>query len=274
MRLSVVLITFERPRALQLALRGLARQTEPAYEVIVTDDGSRDETRAVVEREAVGFPSRLVFLTQPRRGPRMSQARNRGIAAARGEYVVFLDGDLVPERHLIADHRAFARRGSFAQGSRVLAGQAVTERLLATGELEVGPFEPGLSRRRHAVRAPFLWWLFSRRHRSRRGLKSCNLAFFRDDLLRLNGFNESMTGWGLEDGELCARAYHLGLWRRDIRLGAAATHLWHGPPAELSADNPNWGIYRETLASGLVRCERGLDAHLAALDPPPPDLRP
>ena len=279
MRLSVVVLTYERPDALALVLRGLARQRVPADEVVVTDDGSSEATRACVEAAAAGFPSRLVFVTQPRGGPRMSRARNRGIAVARGDYLVFLDGDQVPSSHFVADHRAFARPGCFAQGSRALAGPELTARLLAGGgtapgpDRDLGPLTPGVDRRRHLLRVPLLQPLFARRHRSHRGLKSCNFAFWRRDLLAVNGFDEAMTGWGLEDGELCQRAYHLGLWRRDLRLGGGVVHLWHGPPSVLAGDNPNWAIYRETLASGRVRCALGLDAHLDEARPPPADLR-
>jgi len=273
MRLSVILLTHQRPDALALALSGLARQTDPADEVLVTEDGEAPGTRTALERAARGFPSPLRHLTQPHQGPRMSRARNRGIAAARGDYLVFLDGDQLPARHFVADHRAFAERGSFAQGTRVLAGPALTARLLAGAIGEVGLLEPDLARRRHLLRIPALQRLLGRRRRSPRGLKSCNLAFWRDDLLALNGFEEAMTGWGLEDGELCARAYHLGLWRRDLRLGAGVVHLWHGPPSVLAGDNPNWRIYRETLATRRIRCARGLEDHLAGLADPPPDLR-
>jgi Glycosyl transferase family 2 len=182
MRLSVVLLTYQRPDALALALRGLARQTRPADEVVVTDDGSSSETRACVERLAPGFPSRLTFVTHPRRGPRMSEARNRGVAAARGDYLVFLDGDQIPSPRFVADHAAFARPGTFVQGSRALAGPALTQRLLLGGSLDVPPLASGLSRRRHALRIPALWWLFGRRRRSPDGLKSCNLAFWRAGL--------------------------------------------------------------------------------------------
>ena len=144
--------------------------------------------------------------------------------------------------------------------------------MLAEGRLDVPLLAPGLERRRHALRALWLWKLVNRRHRSQRGVKSCNFAFWRDDLLALNGFNEAMTGWGLEDGELAARAYNRGLWRRDLRLGGAVAHLWH-PPTSLADENPNWSIYRETVARRLIRCDRGLDAHLEELRDPLPDLR-
>jgi hypothetical protein len=261
MRLSVVVLTFERPDALALVLRGLSLQRTLPLEVVVTEDGAGEETRACVERARASFPVELIHLTQQHAGPRMSRARNRGIAAARGDYLVFLDGDMVPGRHLVTDHRDFARPGAFAQGSRALASEACTRALLATGRVVVSPLARGLSRRRHLVRAPLFRDAWGRPHRRRDGAKSCNLAFWRADLLSLNGFNEGMEGWGLEDAELVQRAFHLGLFRRDLRMGAAAVHLWH-PPHALAADNPNWAVLREVEAQRVVRCPRGLSDHL------------
>lgn len=261
MRLSVVVLTSERPDALRLVLKGLSRQRLPPFEVIVTEDGASAATRGCVEQARSTLPASLVHVAQEHLGPRMSRARNRGIARARGEYVVFLDGDMVPARSFVADHLAFARRGSFVQGSRVLAPEALTRRLLAEGRVDVSLLARGLGRRRHLLRLPALRDLWGRPHRRRDGAKSCNLAFWREDLIRLNGFNEAMEGWGLEDAELVQRAFHLGLWRRDLRMGGAAIHLWH-PPHVLERDNPNWPVIREVEARGVIRCERGLADHL------------
>jgi GT2 family glycosyltransferase len=263
MRITLLAITHDRPDALALLLRGLARQSRPADEVIVSEDGQSPATADCMERAVSGFPSPLIHLAQPHRGARMARVRNRGLAAATGDYVIFIDGDQLPSRHFVADHVAFARAGHFTQGSRVLAGPRATERLLERGLLDLPLLAPDLDRRRHLLRAPLLWPLFARPNRSSRGLKSCNLAFWREDLLRLNGFEERMVGWGLEDLDLCARAYHLGLWRRNLRMGAGVIHLWHGPPGRLTDDNPNWPTYRETLATRRVRALQGLDGHLA-----------
>lgn len=260
MRVSVVVLTCERPDALALVLKGLARQSVAPFDVVVSEDGASPPTRACVERARDSLP--VVHVTQEHRGPRMARARNRGIAASRGEYLVFLDGDMVPGRRFVADHEDFARPGSFVQGSRVLAPEALTRELIASGRLDVPFLARGLGRRRHLLRVPPLRDLWGRPHRRRDGAKSCNLAFWRDDLVALNGFNEGMEGWGLEDAELVQRAFHLGLWRRDLRMGATAVHLWH-PPHVLGDDNPNWAILREVEASRLVRCRRGLADHLS-----------
>lgn len=272
MRISVAVITYNWPEALALVLRALAAQSELPYEVIVTDDGSREDTRALVQRLARDYPTRLVHVWQPDEGARMSRARNRAIAAARGDYVIFLDGDMVVERHFVADHRAFAMPGCFVQGSRVLADAELTTRMLARGQTSVGFFERGIERRRNALRMPVISRIHARPGTKRRGIKSCNMAFWRDDLIRLNGFNEAMTGWGREDTELAVRAFNAGLLRRDVRFSALATHLYHATRKHV-VGNPNDRIVEDSRARGLLRCEHGLDAHRSAFATVPPDLR-
>jgi glycosyltransferase involved in cell wall biosynthesis len=272
MRISVAVITYNWPAALELVLRALARQTVLPLEVIVTDDGSRPETRALLERIAVDYPVRLVHLWQEDDGARMSRARNRAIAAAVGDYVILLDGDMVADRRLVADHHAFARKGCFAQGSRVLTDQASTERMLSTGTLDLGFFTRGIERRRHTVRFPLLAHAYGRPSTRRRGIKSCNMGFWREDLVSLNGFNEAMTGWGREDTELAARAFNAGLLRRDIRFSAQAVHLYH-PSRKHVVGNPNDLVLEDTRRRHLIRCEVGLGGHLEEFVTPPPDLR-
>ena len=253
MRISVVVITYNWPDALELVLRALAAQSELPGEVIVTDDGSQPATRELLERIAAEYPVRLVHLWQPDDGARMSRARNRAIAAAQGDYVILLDGDMVTERHFVADHHAFARR------------------MLEQNARTPGLFSRGIERRRHTLRLPALARWYARPGTKQRGIKSCNMAFWRDDLLRLNGFNEAMTGWGREDTELAVRAFHAGLLRRELRFSALATHLYH-PTRKHVVGNPNDLIVDDTRARGLIRCERGVDDHLAEFAQPPPDL--
>ena len=91
------------------------------------------------------------------------------------------------------------------------------------------------------------------------------MGFWRDDLLRLNGFNEAMTGWGREDTELAIRAFHAGLLRRDVRFSALAYHLHHTSRKNV-VDNPNDRIVEATRASGIARCEEGIAQHLGQTD--------
>jgi glycosyltransferase involved in cell wall biosynthesis len=271
-RISVIIITYNWPGALRAVLAGLARQRELPYEVIVTDDGSGQATRDTVREMARDYPTRLVHIWQPDDDARMSRARNRGIAAARGDYIVLMDGDMVPERHFIADHRAFARAGCFVQGSRILPNEAASRDMLARDRYRPHFFSRGLERRRHTLRLPWLARLWAWPKVSRSGIKSCNMGFWREDLIAINGFNEAMTGWGREDAELAVRAFNHGLRRRDLRFSGLAMHLWHRS-RKYRGRSINDDILDATVTRALSRCDQGVDAHLSEFAVPPEDLR-
>ena len=99
---SVVVPTFNRLGRLRHVIAALEGQTYPpdAYEVIVISDGSTDATESYLE--ALHSTMRLRWFTQINRGP--AAARNVGIQNATGEFIIFIDDDLVPEPQLLQEH--------------------------------------------------------------------------------------------------------------------------------------------------------------------------
>jgi hypothetical protein len=91
-------------------------------------------------------------------------------------------------------------------------------------------------------------------------IKGCNQAFWRDDLVRVNGFNEAIQGWGPEDKELCARLENAGVRRQTLLFGGIACHLHHAA-ASRAALPANLGVLAATRREHRVRCDLGLDAH-------------
>src|SRR4029453_17504971 len=97
--LSIVIPTHNRPADLELVIDALMRQETGSvtYEVIVADNNSREDTRAVVDRAiARGTPVPLRYVREPRQG--VSYARNTGVSIARSSLIAFLDDDGVPVR--------------------------------------------------------------------------------------------------------------------------------------------------------------------------------
>ncbi|PWK92407.1 glycosyltransferase family 2 protein [Fulvimonas soli] len=275
MRASLIVLTYNWPEALDRVLAGVAAQARLPDEVIVADDGSGEATRALVGRWAARFPVPLRHVWQEDQGFRAARARNRGIAACRGDYVILIDGDMLLHPAFVADHLAFAERGFFLQGGRIKATAAETARLLAGKRPVFAPWSPADfaafdgTRRHYAFRAP---WLARWKARSRRGgrVMSCNMSFWREDLLRVNGFDERMEGYGAEDRELAARLGNAGVRRRQLKWAALAVHLEHASRAQPDVDDmslPNNRLFRATLEQRIVRCERGIDAHLAEFAP-------
>lgn len=275
MKVSVVVTTYNWPQALRLVLQGLARQTRLPDEVIVADDGSGPQTRLLLEGIAGDFPVPLRHHWQEDLGFRAARSRNRAIAAAGGDYVLMLDGDMVVHRDFVADHVRYARAGSFVQGSRALTTPALSQRMLRDGTIEPGVFAPQLERRRNALRCPPLASLNLIRcgRRPPRAIKTCNQGWFRADLLQLNGFDERMQGWGREDSELAWRAWHSDIAPRHLRFAALAWHLYH-PERHQDGASANDRYLRETRVSKASRAERGIDQHLREFEASPlPDLR-
>lgn len=266
MKTSLIITTYNWPEALDLVLASVTRQSRLPDEVIVADDGSRDATRELLDCTAREYPVPLRHGWQPDEGFRAARSRNRAIAAARGDYIVMIDGDMVLHPQFIADHIRHAEPGGYVQGSRVLTSPDFRDRVLADATIRPGFFTPGIARRRHTLRSPLLalWYLqmASRRRTEPHAIKTCNQGWWRDDLLRLNGFDERMVGWGREDEELAWRAHHAGLACRQLRFSALAFHLHHTERHQDGA-SANDGYLAETRAARGVHCVLGIDQHLA-----------
>jgi glycosyltransferase involved in cell wall biosynthesis len=108
MDISVVIPTFNRSRLLQRSIPALANQKtgEYTYEVIFVSNGSTDETGEMLRAAAAEYPDRVRwFRIDPTGGP--SAPRNKGIREARGNAVVILDDDVVPDEDLVYHHARF-----------------------------------------------------------------------------------------------------------------------------------------------------------------------
>lgn len=274
MKTSLIVTTYNWPRALGRVLDSIAGQTRLPDEVIVADDGSGPDTAALLKARAARFPTALRHVWQEDQGFRAGRARNLAIAASRGDYLLLIDGDMVLHPEFVADHLRFATPGCFVQGSRVLTDPRVRDDILTDPGRLPTPWQAGIRRRRNALRLPALARrLFGRPPRPPRAIKTCNQGWWRADLLRLNGFDERMHGWGREDVELAWRAHHAGIACRHLRFAALAWHLHH-PERHQDGASRNDRFLEETRFHRLTRCLRGVDAHLEEMAAaPPPDLR-
>ena len=269
---TLIVTTYDWPAALDLTLKSIARQSVLPDEVIVADDGSGPETARVVQRWRGKLQAPLTHLWQPHEGFQLARSRNRAIAAAKGEYLIIVDGDMVLHRHFIADHLSAARPSSFIQGVRLLTEPAAAERMLREGSLDLSFFSSGIRRRRHAVRSLLLSRILFRRRVGQSAIRGCNQAYWKSDLLRVNGFNEAFMGWGREDNEIAARLYNIGVCRRNLKFQALAIHLHH-PPRHPQGVNPNDALLRQTIEQRQTWCRLGLDRHAVLARMSEPALR-
>jgi len=261
MDISVIVTTYNWPGALNLSLSSLARQTMLPVDVVIADDGSTAPTAELIGQWRKRFPCTLTHYWQEDAGFRVARARNGAIAAARGDYVIFVDGDMVVHPRFIEDHCAAARRDCFIQGVRPRLSANATQALLASNSTAVSFLSPGMEHRAYALRSVLLSRIVSQARATLAGVQSCNLSCWRDYLVQINGFDERFVGWGPEDRELAARLLHIGVQRNYVRHRAVAYHLYH-PSRAPEGRNPLDRILEETLRTRATRCEFGLNLHL------------
>ncbi|MEX0671290.1 MAG: glycosyltransferase [Pirellulales bacterium] len=266
---SILVNTFRKPRHLALVLESIALQRRggAALEVIVSDDGSADGTHRVVHDFAAtcGIPVR--FTSQPHEGFRLARVRNEAARLARGDYLLFLDGDCMIPRHHVAAHLERRRRGTALLGfcarlperaSRVL----VPENLAVTN---LPALIPPSELRLLATRRRRAWWHAALRHPTKPRLAGGDFGVWRDDFHAVNGFDERFVGWGQEDDDLGLRLREAGIRLESILDHTCSLHIWHATDPTATPrwrDGPNVSYFERR--GRLVSCRRGLVARPAS----------
>ena len=235
----VVVAAYQQAAFLRRTLRGWLRQTDPGFALTVADDGSGPETADVVAAfasEAAGQGLVVDHVWHEDRGFRKNRILNEAIRCdGSSSLFVFTDGDCIPPARFVERHRAAHAPWTFAVGGAVRLGPAESAPL-DEAAIDAGRHE-GLAtaadRRDLARRARKSRWGVRLRRRNRPKILGLNMAFGRDLLEALNGFDERFVTWGLgEDSDLRDRAMRLRPRPHVAVLYGTndVVHLWH-PPA-------------------------------------------
>ncbi len=265
--ISVIVTTYNREDALDAVLRSLAGQIDADFEVVVADDGSAPGTAALVSRWKTKFGRRVEYIWHADAGFRAAEIRNRAILAARGAYCIFLDGDCIVRPDFIAAHRRLAEPGWFVTGNRILLSSDLTARVLkdnlspeswSAARWLAERWRGGINRLSALLHLP-LGPLRRIRQGMWQGARSCNLAIWRVDLDRVDGFDAAYTGWGKEDSDIIVRLLRAGVRRKDGTFATGVIHLWHAE-ADRSQLVENEVKLGEVITGDRVRARQGLSA--------------
>lgn len=259
MKTSVIVTTYNRPNALIKVLKGLNCQTCLPDEVIIADDGSSDDTAEKINDLKTHTPYRLKHVWHKDNGFRAAKIRNKAVKICSGEYIIFIDGDCVPDKHFVADHIKLSRKGFFFQGKRVLIEKkhygSFSHKDINTRFKKLMLFvsqKPG--NWHHIMRIVYFPSIESKRLS---GVRSCNMGIFKKDLYAVNGFNENFAGWGREDSELVVRLYKFGLKRKTHPFLAICYHLWHKENDRSNLEK-NDMLLKQAMESKNFVCDKGL----------------
>lgn len=258
---SLIISTYNWPDALNLVLKSISTQIMMPTEVIIADDGSRPDTKELIDRWKPNLPVPLIHVWQEDNGFQLAKIRNKAITKATGDYLISIDGDMVLSPYFVIDHLQFAKPNTFVQGGRVIVSQQKSAEAFEHQELKLNFLTSGISNRKNALRLIPLAKLISYFETTKLDrIRGCNQAFWRHDLLKVNGFNEAMVGWGREDSELAVRLFNSGVKRRNLKFAAPAYHLYH---KENNRDrlNENDQLLKDAIQNSAHFCDKGISQY-------------
>ena len=269
---AVLVSTYNRPKALNLVLGGLANQFLAPTQVIIADDGSSQTTKEVIDYwRSQGLP--LEHCWHEDRGYRKTKIMNEALRKVHAELCIFLDGDCIPLPSFVSNHLEMAEPKSISAGPRILASKRFTQQLELRGDINrlvhwsfwiARRLKGDVNRINQLFYIPDGPW---RRMQPRNwGLvRGCNFSAPLIDVLAVDGFEEKLEGWGPDDSDLAVRLINYGLRVKNLRFAAPVLHLWHEEESRL-----NLACNREYLRSAIeerrVQALAGISARIEHLN--------
>jgi glycosyltransferase involved in cell wall biosynthesis len=261
---SLIISTYNWPQALALGIKSALAQKTPPGEIIIADDGSDNSTLEIIRSFQKISAISIRHIWQEDKGFRLAEIRNKAIAAANGDYIIQVDGDIIMHPYFIRDHLRFAKKNSFVRASRIYLDEELTRETLRTQDVKINIFNKGISNFFSAFRIPLIWPVFARNYKIRGDelyeIHGCNMAFWKKDALEVNGYNEDFTGWGPEDKEFVARLLNIGKIKRFLKAGAIAFHLFHPENTKPNFEK-NFRLLKQTILSKSTFCSLGIDKY-------------
>lgn len=259
---TLLISTYNWEEALRLCLLSASVQTVAPHEIVIADDGSREETRKLIDEFRTILKVPIVHVWHEDNGFRKTIILNKAIAQAKGDYIVQIDGDVIMERHFVQDHLEMMQRGYFVCGSRTKLGFMVTRKLIKEVSFKPNVSELKASFVLNGFRSKvFRSFLAERYARVIDHMRGCNLAFWKSDFITINGYNEDLLEWGHEDGELVYRLYFAGIKKRALKMGGIVYHLWHKESSRVN-ERTHLSVLDSVKRNRTKWCDNGVDKYL------------
>lgn len=235
---SLIISFYKRIDYLKLILEALKNQTYKNFEVIIADDGSPLDIVNQVEKLSVEFPFTIKHVWHEDKGFRKNKILNCAIEAASSDYLIFIDGDCIPHTEFVKEHNNHKKTGTCLTGRRVNLSEKITDTLseekIKNNFLENnfhlmildGLFgNSDYVEKGFYIKGSMLRDFFNKK---RRGLLGCNFSLFKEDLLKINGFDERYEAPSIgEDSDIEFRLRLNGVQIKSLNNIAIQYHLYH-----------------------------------------------
>jgi glycosyltransferase involved in cell wall biosynthesis len=258
---SLVTPTYNWPNALELLLLSIKQQTVLPNEVIIADDGSRPETTELIKKFQEDFPVPLIHVWHEDQGNQKPKIMNKAIAQAKFEYIIEIDGDIIMHPNFVEDHLKYAEKGVYLFGSRVNIQKNILDHIFSKKVTYFHFFSKGIKKRGRTLRIPKLMNFAKLVDKRSSKLRGCNMSFWKEDFIKVNGFNEGLVGWGIDDSEMIQRLHNIGILGKRLKNTGIAYHIYH-KEQDKSHIEVNNIIEKETTEKKITFIEKGINQYL------------
>jgi len=258
MTTTLLLSTYNWVEALELVLLSITKQSENPDLIVIADDGSKKETKDLIEsyKKKINIP--ITHIWQEDNGFRKTSVLNKAIKSISTDYIIQIDGDIILHKHFIKDHINNAEKGCFLFGSRISINQLFSKKVLSEKIIKFSWFNNSLQRKNRMIRLPFLSQFRKPENKNSRKLRGCNISYHKADAIAINGYNEDFVGWGYEDYEFAQRLLNYGLKAKRLKQIAIQFHIYHN---EAPKGNTEIGdsILIKTMEDKITKCKNGIE---------------
>ena len=237
MKISIIIAVYNRMNYLKNILLALENQTFKEFEVIIADDGSREDVKdylGIIKK----MPYKIKHVYQEDKGFRLSSSRNNGIRHASGDFLLFLDQDILMDKNFINDVVKNIKKNKILKINALYLDQERSkeiEKVIGKNKkfsykcideiLEEKDFKKIQEDKRRDIKRNIIYKM----KLNRRGARIIGLGIggYKKYFLKVNGFDEKYQGWGYEDDDIGNRFYVLGLEVKSIKSLKPVVHMWH-----------------------------------------------
>jgi len=202
-------------------------QTVLPSQIIIADDGSDDRTKKIIDNFTERAILNIKHVWHEDLGFRKTVIMNKALKYANHDYVVQIDGDIILDKNFIKDHLEQAEKGFFVRGTRSHISESFVSQMIDQQKVDFKFWSKGVKNRFNAIRIPSLTWLMTKREKSGRNVRGCNMAFWKSDFIKVNGYDNDLCGWGHEDEELATRFVNNGIMKKSVKLACVQYHIFH-----------------------------------------------
>ena len=258
---SLLISTYNWSEALELVLLSVLRQSLMPHEVLIADDGSDDKTKVVVEAFKKNTDITVHHIWHEDKGFRKAIILNKAIAKSTSDYIIQVDGDCFLHPNFVEDHVNNIQEKLYLFGTRVRIKQKFVNEIISSRKIDINFFSKGLKKRPRSLRIPFLSKFFSIQNSISPKFRGCNTSFWKEDFIKVNGYNEGIQGWGREDSELMIRFHNNSIKGKRLKFCGIVYHLDHNE-ADKNDFKKNDKIQQKTIVDKIKWSTHGIDKYL------------